>query len=155
MYLKIRRIEPSYKLSVIFTIAGRNAPVWLIEKFNTYKNINYLGEIEDVLKFIHSQTIMIVPLLSGSGMRIKIIEGMAAGKVIITTSKGAEGIPGINGKDFLIANNAKEFSEQIIKTAKNKSLIQEISASAQSFISENFDNFTISKSLIEFFKTMI
>lgn len=138
-----------------FTIAGRNAPESLIEKFKTYKNTDYIGEIEDALKFIHSQTIMIVPLLSGSGMRIKIIEGMAAGKIIITTSKGAEGIPGINGKDFLIANNAKEFSEQIIKITKNKSLIQEISVSAQSFISENFDNFAISKSLIEFFKTMI
>ncbi|MCD4791732.1 MAG: glycosyltransferase family 4 protein [Bacteroidales bacterium] len=140
---------------IIFTIAGRNSPDYLIEKFNTYKNVNYIGEIEDALKFIHSQTTMIVPLLSGSGMRIKIIEGMAAGKVILTTSKGAEGISGKNGRDFLIADSAKEFIEQIIKIYKNNNLIQEISSNAQSFISDNFDNFTISKTLIEFYETMI
>ena len=138
-----------------FTIAGRNAPDCLVEKFNTYENINYLGEIEDALEFIHSQTIMIVPLLSGSGMRIKIIEGMAAGKVILTTSKGAEGISGKNGREFLIAGNAEEFIEQILKIYKNNNLIQEISSNAQSFISDNFDNFAISKSLIEFYETMI
>ncbi len=138
-----------------FTIAGRNAPDCLVEKFNTYENIIYLGEIEDALKFIHSQTTMIVPLLSGSGMRIKIIEGMAAGKVILTTSKGAEGISGKNGRDFLIADNAKEFIEQIIKIYKNNKLIQEISSNAQSFISDYFDNFAISKTLIEFYETMI
>lgn len=138
-----------------FTIAGRNAPDWLIESFNSYENINYLGEIDNAIDFMHSQSIMIVPLLSGSGMRIKIIEGMAAGKVILTTSKGAEGIHGKNGIDFLIAGNTEEFIEQIMKIYKDNSLIQKISSNAQSFISNNFDNFAISKSLIEFYETML
>lgn len=135
-----------------FSIAGRNAPEWLITKFKEYKNINYLGEIDDALQFLQSHDVMIVPLLSGSGMRIKIIEGMASGNIVLSTSKGAEGINGKNNKDFLIANTKNDFIGQIQNIANKKTPLKEISFNAQEFILNNFDNFAISKSLIEFYQ---
>ena len=62
---------------------------------------------------------MIVPLLSGSGIRVKIIEGMALGKVIITTTVGLEGIPAQSGVNILIANEPADFL-RIIKDLINK-----------------------------------
>ena len=56
---------------------------------------------------------MIVPLLSGGGMRVKIVEGMAMQKCIISTSIGAEGINFENGTNIIIANNQEEFYEAI------------------------------------------
>ncbi len=135
-----------------FSIAGRNAPEWLINKFKEYKNINYLGEIDDAIKFMQKHNIMLVPLLSGSGMRIKIIEGMASGNIIISTSKGAEGIKGRENKDFIIANTKDEFINSIASITNKKLPLKEISFNAQEFILNNFDNFTISKRLIEFYK---
>ena len=61
-----------------FTIAGRNASTDFIKQIKSYRNIIFKGEIENAIDFMHQHNVMIVPLLSGSGMRIKIIEGMAA-----------------------------------------------------------------------------
>jgi len=149
-----KTISGKYK-DLTFSIAGRNAPSWLIKTFQNFKNINYFGEIDDAISFMQTHDIMIIPLLSGSGMRIKIIEGMASGNIILTTSKGAEGIQGKNGKDFLIANTPKEFIKQISDIYEKKILLKEISFNAQQFILNNFDNFAISKSLIEFYKKQL
>lgn len=144
---EIKNIDPN----ISFTIAGRNAPKNL-EKYFLSQNINYCGETENALKFIQKHSIMIVPLLSGGGMRIKILEGMAAKKLIITTSKGAEGINAENFKHIIIADNPDEFAAAIKTVTQNKSIIKEISFAAHKYISENFDNFALSKSLIDFYK---
>ena len=54
--------------------------------------------------------ILVVPLLSGSGIRIKILEAMSLGVTVISTSIGAEGIPATNGKNILIADTAPAFA---------------------------------------------
>jgi len=142
----------SQNLNITFSIAGRNAPEWLITKFKEYKNINYLGEIDDALQFMQENDIMLVPLLSGSGMRIKIIEGMASGNIVLSTSKGAEGINGKHNKDFIIANTKDEFITEINNITNKKTKLKEISFNAQQFILNNFDNFAISKTLLEFYQ---
>lgn len=134
-----------------FTIAGRNASDSFIKKISVYKKVIYKGEIENAAEFMHKNNVMIVPLLSGSGMRIKIIEGMACGNIILSTSKGAEGINGKAEEDFLIANTIDEFIQQISDICDKKISLKEISINAQQFISDNFDNFAITKSLLNFY----
>ena len=56
--------------------------------------------------------VMLVPLFSGSGIRVKIIEGMSLGKCIISTSIGVKGINCSNNKNILIANTENEFIEK-------------------------------------------
>jgi glycosyltransferase involved in cell wall biosynthesis len=63
------------------------------------------GEVESAADFMNSHDIMVVPLLSGSGMRIKIIEAMAHGKTIVSTTVGAEGIDYKDGENILIADS--------------------------------------------------
>lgn len=60
----------------------------------------FYGEVPSSKEFLAAHSILIVPLFSGSGIRVKIIEGMAMGKAIVTTSVGAEGIP-IENKNML------------------------------------------------------
>ena len=146
-WTKINKINPD----LTFTLAGRNASSEFEKQIKLYKNIVYKGEIENALDFMNRHNIMIVPLLSGSGMRIKIIEGMACGNVIITTSKGAEGIPARNNKEILIADTPEDFIRHITQTLNEKEKIKQISDAAKQFISVNFDNFAISKSLLSFY----
>ncbi len=94
---------------------------------------------------------MIVPLLSGSGMRVKIIEGMALGKTIITSSIGTEGINTSHGKNILIANTADEFINELEKIINNQDLHRNISIKAIEFINENFNKNNIAKNLISFY----
>lgn len=133
-----------------FYVAGRNAPTWLIRKIEA-PNVIFLGEIEDAYAFMNSKSIMVVPLLSGSGMRIKIIEGMALGKAIISTSIGTEGISTTSGKNIQIANSAREFIDVTTQLVTSKKHFDEIGENAVLFIHENFNNLAIAKKLSDFY----
>lgn len=135
-------------------IAGRNAPDWL-EKLLEKKNIIYLGEIEDAHKYINSKAIMIAPLFSGSGIRVKIIEAMALGKAIITTSIGAEGIDIEDGNNIFIANTSEKFIETIDKLVENKALVEKIGQNAHNFVKEHFNIQKISIILNNFYQNNI
>ena len=136
---------------VRFYIAGRNAPVWLQRKFGA-KNIVFLGEVADAYDFINSKSIMVVPLFSGSGMRIKIIEGMALGKPIITTTIGTEGIHTTSGKNIVLANTSDEFVEAVSNLILQKDYFEKIGRNAIEYIHENFDNLVSTGKLIDFYK---
>jgi polysaccharide biosynthesis protein PslH len=137
-----------------FYIAGRKAPEWLIKRFHV-PNIVYEGEVEDAYQFINSKSIMVVPLFSGSGMRIKIIEGMALGKPIVSTPIGTEGISTQSGKNILIADNEKEFVQDVERLITEYDLFKEISHNAIEYIHEKFDNLALAGSLTDFYKNHI
>ena len=146
---KLHRKYPDVK----FFIAGRNAP-------DHIKNINepgvvFIGEVDDAYAFMESKAIMIVPLLSGSGMRIKIIEGMALGKSIVSTSVGAEGIAVSHDKNILIADDPQKFTSGIETLLDNFDKFEAIGRDAVSFIEANYDNLSISKALTAFYKELI
>lgn len=134
-----------------FYIAGRNAPAWLEKKFSL-RNIVYLGEIEDAYEFINSKAIMVVPLFSGSGMRIKIVEGMALGKPIVTTSIGTEGIETVSGENILIADSAEAFNEAVYTLIEDQETFARIGKNAIDLIRKKFDNLALTAQLIEFYK---
>lgn len=111
-----------------FYIAGKN----MQKHFFDYDSENLIveGEVFDAVEFMNSKAIMIVPLISGTGMRVKIIEGMAMKKCIIATPTAAEGINCKHGYDILIANSADEFYRSILKCIINPKLWEEIGENA-------------------------
>ncbi|MEZ5106089.1 MAG: glycosyltransferase family 4 protein [Draconibacterium sp.] len=137
-----------------FYIAGRNAPVWFQRKL-VLPNIIYMGEVSDAYEFINSKSIMVVPLNSGSGMRIKIIEGMALGKPIVTSIIGTEGISTTSGKNIIIAEDKQGFIEAISRLIEDRDFFDNISKNAIEYIHENFDNLASAGALIEFYKQHI
>ncbi len=133
-----------------FHIAGRNAPSWLIHAC-AKPGVLFLGEVEDAYRFMASRAIMVVPLFSGSGMRIKILEGMALGKAIVSTSLGAEGVPVTHGSDIMIADNAGEFIRCISLLVENQLLCQTLGTNAKKLIMNQFDNLALSRDLTGFY----
>ena len=147
---KIREQYPDLK----FFVAGRNAPAWF-QKLLNLPNVVFEGEVADAYEFINSKSIMVVPLFSGSGMRIKIIEGMALGKPIVTTPVGTEGISTTTDKNIIVTNGVDGFVESISKLIEDKEYFDNISKNAIEYINENFDNLSSAGSLIEFYKNQI
>lgn len=135
-----------------FYLAGRNAPVRIREAQRP--NVRFLGEVSDAYEFIRSGAVMVVPLLAGSGMRIKIIEGMALGKSIVTTSIGTEGIATVSGENILVADRPEDFAGAICRLVEDRILFDRIGENAVTFVRENYDNLKITASLVEFFKTL-
>ena len=136
-----------------FYLAGRMMPEWLENL--TKENIDVIGEVDDAQEFINSKAVMIVPLFSGSGIRIKIIEGMALGKAIVSTEIGAEGIAYTHGINILIANTPEEFLNEIEKFVSNKAYCDEVGANARKLIENNHDIGTITQKLLSFYQRVL
>jgi len=136
-----------------FHIACKEIPAWL--KALESDNIQLVGKVENAKDFISSRSIMIVPLHSGSGIRIKIIEGMALGKAIISTTIGAEGIDYENGKNILIADTKDEFVTQIRKCIEVENFIHNLGTEAHKTIMANHHAKTIIGDLLSFYQTKI
>ena len=144
----LKKENPELKLY----LAGKNMPDWILEINDD--NIIAEGEIKDAFKYMADKHIMIVPILSGSGMRVKIIEGMFLGKVIISTPIGAEGICYENRKTILIAGDKKEFIKLINECVGNPDLCKEIGLNARALAIKEYDNNMICQKLIDFYNTL-
>ncbi len=139
----------NYYPGLKFYIAGRNAPDWLIKRIKSYK-VEFLGEVPSAREFILQHPIFVVPLLSGSGMRIKIIEQMALGRVVISTPIGAEGIDISSMENGILAEQPNDFISNIDYLFRNPDGIRYISKNARLTIENLFDSSEIFYDLNEF-----
>ncbi len=139
-------INPNIELH----IAGKSTPDWL--KKLERKNVFIHGFVDDAILFKKSYQLMLVPLLSGGGMRVKIIEGMAAKKCIISSSIGAEGIEYTNKKNIVIADTAKEWVDAILFYLENQNERIEIANNAFELVNTKYENNAITKKYIELFE---
>ncbi len=137
---------------VCFTIAGRNAPAWFEKQLKKTEGVNYIGEVESAREFIRDNGIMIVPLLSGSGMRIKIVEGLAMSKAIVSTSIGVEGIDAENGKHLIVADGAAAFTQSVTELLENKQKAIRMGEAGYKLIAEKFDTKKIAEGVIGFYQ---
>jgi len=146
---KIHEQHPSFK----FFIAGRNMP----DHYQSIEapNVEIVGEVDDANAFMNSKAIMVVPLLSGSGMRLKILEGMAMGKCIVSTSVGAEGIECTDGQDIVIANDGQEFVNKIHELVNDQQRCLRIGEQAINLIRYKYTNHQIVKDLLAFYDQLM
>jgi glycosyltransferase involved in cell wall biosynthesis len=133
-----------------FFIAGRNASKAFEDKL-TRLPVKFMGEVPDAAQFIDDYDVMVVPLFSGSGMRIKIIEAMARGKCVVTTTIGKEGIPAKENHEIFVADNANEMKHVIAMLMENASKIEECSKKAFTFAQKNYNNQLMVKKLEQFY----
>ncbi len=102
-------------------------------------SVEVWGDVPSVEPFYERASLAIVPLRAGSGSRLKILEAMALGKPVISTSKGAEGLQIEPGKDFMVAEDTAGFAESVSKLLSNPELYDEISANARKTVEEKYD----------------
>lgn len=145
----VHKAVPEAKLIV----AGRGMP---LEFFHiTRPNVLIVENVENGKALFQQHQIMIVPLWSGSGLRIKIIEGMAYGKAIISTSIGAEGINYTDTKNIVIADDAESFANAVIKVLKEDTTREKLEQNAAEFARSEFDNFNVVSKLVKFYSDLL
>ena len=136
-----------------FTVAGHGTPDHLMQRKDA--NVKFVGTVPDANEFMLDHELMIVPLLSGSGIRVKIVEAMALGRVVITTSVGAEGLSVENGKHLFIADTPEEYLSVINKCIQTPDLCTIISENARGFISLHHNNELITDKLLDFYHQVL
>ena len=130
-------------------LAGRKMPErWM--KANI-EGVSVVGEVPDAMYFISSKKINVVPLLSGSGIRVKIIEAMSVGKVVVTTTVGAQGIDYTDGVNLLIANTPQEFARQIKRCLDDEEFCRRVGDAAARLIAEQYNESVLAERLVDFY----
>jgi glycosyltransferase involved in cell wall biosynthesis len=97
---------------VRWRIIGRNHEL-MRERMAGDSRITFTGPVDDAVTEIASARAAVVPVLSGSGTRVKIIEAWAAGVPVVSTTLGAEGLPGVPGEHLLIGDQPADFARAV------------------------------------------
>ena len=111
-----RDIWPTIKAAVPeaqFCVVGRNPPARVTARASD--SIVVTGRVDSVLPYLHRAAVFVVPLRIGGGTRLKIYEAMAAGKAVVSTSVGAEGLNVLHGENILLADDAQSFAKSVVE----------------------------------------
>jgi polysaccharide biosynthesis protein PslH len=134
-------------------IAGRNAPAWLLRL--DVPGIIVHGEVADAAQFLNQHPITIAPLLSGGGMRAKILEGMALGRVVVSTTLGMEGIDVQHRREALLADTPQAWQSAIEWCHSQRAAMQHMGRAARDFCAENFDNQEVAQKMLERYAQLV
>jgi glycosyltransferase involved in cell wall biosynthesis len=146
IWQEIKMTLPQLKLLVV---GGGQTPD-IFQPLLRDPSLVFTGAVEDVKPWYNKAAVAIVPLLSGSGTRLKILEAMSFGLPVISTSKGAEGIEYKNGNDIIIEDKEKDFSRSLINLINDKRKRILISETARRMINKRYDWDLIGNKIVHF-----
>jgi len=112
------------------------------------------GGVPDVTPFYQRSRICVVPVRAGSGTRLKILEAMALGRPVVSTSIGCEGLGALDGEHLLIADDSPSFAEHAVKLLTHQELRARIAAKARQFVVASYDWDIITENMLNGFGKM-
>lgn len=139
---RIHKAVPEFE----FYFAGRNMP----ERYTRLhlQGVHCLNEVPSAEKFIEDKKILIVPLWSGGGIRVKILEAMAAGKVVITTRQGIKGLEAKTGEHYMQVATPDEFARAVKWCIDNKEAAGRMAQKAQELVKTRYESKAIINTVI-------
>ncbi|OGX85238.1 hypothetical protein BEN47_02675 [Hymenobacter lapidarius] len=152
----LREVWPTFHAEtpdVELHIAGRNTPAHLLAPRTD--NVFVQGFVASAPGFMQQYELMLVPLLSGGGMRVKIIEGMTLGKAILSTSLGAEGIAAHDGQNLLLRDGAAAWLHTLRTWARGELDLQRIGAEAARTATDVYDNRRVVAQFVELYQRLL
>jgi polysaccharide biosynthesis protein PslH len=144
IYPRIRREETAVSLA----ITGSHTGVDLTE-LSLDPSVRLTGYVDDIRPWVQASQACIVPLREGGGTRIKILEAMALGTPVVTTSKGMEGLDVIPGEHLLVADDPAEFAQQTVSLLRDHALGRALAARARRRVEERYDWRAIGREFVE------
>jgi glycosyltransferase involved in cell wall biosynthesis len=119
-----------------FRIAGRNPDAELATLNGN--GVEVVGEIDDSKAFWADTQVSVIPLLSGSGMRVKLLESLAHGKAVVSTSLGAEGIPITHLSQAIIANKPEDFATHVVNLLSHYTSLVETGRNGWAWVKHHY-----------------
>ena len=128
------KLKPNLKFTIIGHFSNKRDYQALIND----DAVNFVGPVTSVIPYYMRSSIAIVPLLSGSGTRLKILEAMSMGNPVVSTGIGAEGIECTSGKDILISDDPSSFANQIALLLNDHTRFEEIRYNAADLVNSKY-----------------
>ena len=128
-------------------VVGKN-PHPRLDSLRGVEGVTLTGYVEDVRPYIAGASAYVVPLQSGGGTRLKVLEAMAMGQALVTTTLGGEGIDAQSGRDWLVADSPATFAEQVLLLLTDRALAGRLGLAAREFVAAHFDWHIVTKPLM-------
>jgi polysaccharide biosynthesis protein PslH len=139
---------------LIFTIVGRD-PAPTVRQLSSVQGIEVTGSVEDVRPYYHEAVAAVIPLNVGGGSRLKILEAMAAGVPVVSTSQGAEGLEVQDDENILLADGPLQLAEAIARVLDDEALRRKLVTSARHLITERYDWSTVGAKLFAHYRQLL
>lgn len=130
-----------------------NKPHERLDAIRQRKDVEVTGYVQDVAPFLHSAAVYVAPLRMGSGTRLKLLQAMAAGCAIVSTTVGAEGLD-VSSGELLIADSAAAFAESVIALLRDPARRAAMGEAARQLVTARYDWAAILPCLLEIYKGM-
>lgn len=131
---------------VHFTIVGGRPPA-IIRAYGERPNVTVTGFVDDVRPYMARARAMVVPLRSGGGTRLKILEGLSFGVPTVSTSIGAEGIMVTSGSDILLADQPQAFAAGVVRLLGDEALRRTLASKGRKLVEEHYSWQAVGQSL--------
>jgi glycosyltransferase involved in cell wall biosynthesis len=138
IFPRVRAAVPGVR----FTVVGRSGDQ-VQRRTGAPAGVQFPGHVESVEPYFQRSRVMVVPIRSGSGMRVKILDGLARGMPTVTTTVGCEGIDVQPETHALVADGAADFAESVIRVLKDDALARRLSAQGRRLAVETYDTSAI------------
>jgi sugar transferase (PEP-CTERM/EpsH1 system associated) len=141
----------------ILPLVRREVPgieLWIVGKSPTPEvmqleggGVSVTGRVADLRPFYERSSVSVVPLRGGGGTRLKILESMALGRPVVSTTIGCEGLEVVDGEHLLIADRPEEFAERVVRLLKDNGLRRRLMQRARELVEGTYDWDIISEKL--------
>ena len=145
----LRRSRPSAR----FVVVGQGAPEWLVKSVPS--GVEFTGPVEDVRPFLERASVVVAPLRSGSGTRLKILEALAMAKPVVSTNLGCEGIAVVDGEHLRVADDPDEFANQIVRLMSDRKLATELGLCGRALVESHYSWDVAGRRLEQFHSELI
>jgi glycosyltransferase involved in cell wall biosynthesis len=138
---EVRRESPGVR----FIVAGRNPPTEMVAQLRGA--VEFTGTVPDMRPYLSAATVVVVPLRLGSGTRIKILEACAAGKAVVSTSVGAEGLGLESNREIILADDPSEFARSLTALLRDPVRRAAMATLARAVVVERYSHLSLKRSL--------
>lgn len=130
----LRNLRTKWRVYLVGSSPSRG-----VKALHNGQDVFVTGRVPDVRPYLNRAQVVIVPLLHGSGTRLKILEAFAMGKAVVSTRIGAQGIDATDGREILLADEPRDFAERVTKLLECPAQAEAIGEAARRFVEENHD----------------
>jgi polysaccharide biosynthesis protein PslH len=134
-------------------VAGAAPPRWLIRRRG--RHVDVTGRVPDMRPYLQRASVVVAPLLIGSGTRVKILEAQAVGRPVVSTSLGAQGLSLRHDESIVLADEAEAFADGVVRLLQSPALARRIAASARTHVTVHFDWNRIGEHLCSLLQTRL
>ena len=130
----IRAARPEARLLVV----GRGPPRSVLD-LGRRDGVDVVGPVADMAPFFARASVVVAPLLSGGGTRLKILEALACGRAVVSTTRGCEGLDLANERELLVADGAEDFTAAALRLLDDSALRERLARAGREAVERRYD----------------